>query len=218
MTHEEITRWPLTWPHGRPRCEVRKYGHFTAKAQSAGTAYAYQRKVTLSEALKRVFKQLEMIGAEDVVVSTNLKVRIDGLPRSDQRKPDDPGVAIYFKVNGDPVCLPCDRYTDLEQNVAAIAAHIEATRAIERHGVASLKEMFTSFTALPAPGQIVARDWRSVLGVGPLERSMSVIINAYRVKRSEYHPDKPGGSADAFDQVKRAYMQAEAELIPTNRA
>jgi phenylpropionate dioxygenase-like ring-hydroxylating dioxygenase large terminal subunit len=31
--------------------------------------------------------------------------------------------------------MPCDRYTRVADNIAAIAAHIDATRAIERHGV-----------------------------------------------------------------------------------
>src|SRR5690606_37638439 len=116
---------------------------------------------------------------------------LDGLPRSGQAEPSDPGVALYFDLAGKPHCMPCDTYTKVAQNIAAIAAHIEATRAIERHGVSSVAEMFSGFTALPAPSS--KRAWRDVLGFhGTQLPSKASIDSAWREKAKKAHPDAGG--------------------------
>lgn len=113
-------------------------------------------------------------------------------------KPDDPGVAVYFQIGGEPHCLPCDTYLLVEHNIAAIAAHIEATRAIERHGVASVREMFSGFAALPAP-----QKWFEILGVSAGSNA-DVIRAAYRALAAKRHPDRPGGSHDAMSELNKA--------------
>ncbi|ROU09438.1 hypothetical protein [Lysobacter enzymogenes] len=84
-------------------------------------------------------------------MSTNLTLRRDGLPRSDQREPADPGAAVYWTdCTGADRCMAVDRYTKTAGNLAALAATLEAMRAIERHGGAEiLDRVFTGFTALP---------------------------------------------------------------------
>lgn len=120
-------------------------------------------------------------------------------------------MACYFKLKGKPHCLPCDTYTKVEQNICALAAHIEATRAIERYGVADLAAMFTGFQALPSPEHASAPMWHQVLGIAT-PATLAQAELAYRRRRSETHPDKPGGSQDAFDLVQRAWEQAQQEL------
>ena len=39
-------------------------------------------------------------GADDGMLSTNLRVKIDGLPYSNQKEPEDPGIAVYFDWEG----------------------------------------------------------------------------------------------------------------------
>ena len=41
---------------------------------------------------------------------------------------------LYFHLKKQPYAMACDRYTTVADNLAAIAAHIDAVRAIERHG------------------------------------------------------------------------------------
>jgi hypothetical protein len=92
-------------------------------------------------------------------------LRNDGLPLSKQREPEDPGVAVYWKTDGKSLVIAADCYTKIADNLAAVAATLDAMRAIERHGGAAILERaFTGFTALPAPmtGQ---KPWRDVLGV-----------------------------------------------------
>src|SRR6185369_3339882 len=128
----------------------------------------------------------------------------DGYPRADAANPDDPGVAVYWRnENSDRrQCLAIDRYTRAADNLAAIAATLDAMRAIERHGGGEiLDRAFTGFVALTGP-----RPWFEVLGVGA-NATRETIEWAYKRKRSEAHPDN-GGSAEAFEEVTRAYQSA----------
>lgn len=88
-------------------------------------------------------------------------------------------------------------------NIAAVAAHIEATRAIERHGVASIAEMFTGFQALPAPG---ATPWWQILQVQP-DTAWPGIEAAFRKLAAERHPDR-GGSDAMMADLNRARDEA----------
>lgn len=84
-------------------------------------------------------------------------------------------------------CMAIDRYDRVADNLAAIAATLDAMRAIERHGGAEiLNRAFTGFAALPDQASDA---WWIVLGV-PWDASRPVIDDAYRHLRSVYHPDK----------------------------
>lgn len=147
--------YPLQWPQGRPRTA------WDARRRSAFKDFG--KPLTIAVALGRLQAEIDRLGADVYVLSANLVLRLDGLPKSGQSEPADPGVALYFQLGGKPHCLPCDTYDRAADNIAAIAKHIEATRAIERYGVATLSEMFAGFTALPAPN--AKRSWRAVLGL-----------------------------------------------------
>lgn len=199
--------FPLHWPAGRPRTAAssRQYGRFNKKQHNG--RWNETKSLTVADALARLQDELDRIGACYPVVSSNLETRLDGLPRSGQRDPDDPGVALYFDLKGEPHCLPCDTYTRVADNIAAIAKHIEATRAIERYGVASIREMFAGFAALPAPGQAESALWWKVLRVDQTA-SEADIQAAYRKRAAEVHPDRPGGSAAAMAEANAARDEA----------
>jgi hypothetical protein len=202
--------FPLQWPASRRRRHpaARKFGRF--KRDKGDREWRNMRPITIAEALDRLDGELERIGAQYPVVSSNLERRANGLPRSGQREPDDPGVAIYFLLAAKPHCMPCDTYTTVAANIAAIAAHIEATRAIERHGVASVAEMFAGFLALPSPSD--ERPWREVL---ELHRTSQVSLDgardAYRRLARERHPDH-GGSDAMMADLNVAWEAAQREL------
>jgi hypothetical protein len=201
-----ITASPLTWPTGWPRTEHddRRYGKFGKREASNGSAWRQLKDVTIADGAGRVMAELDRMGARDVVVSTNLQLRRDGLPRSDQREPSDSGVAVYWTDKAwNDRCIAIDRYVKVADNLAAIAATLDAMRAIERHGGAEiLSRAFTGFTALPSS----AESWWGVLGVEPNARRVEIDA-AYRRQRSVTHPDK-GGNGEDFDAVQRAYEQA----------
>jgi hypothetical protein len=79
--------------------------------------------------------------------------------------------------------MACDTYTEVAQNIAAIANHIEATRRIERYGVATAAETLRAFQALPPPVQEAPKTpWWVVFGVDSMTTDVDVIQAIYRVK------------------------------------
>ena len=196
---------PLQWPAGRQRTKYRKHGQFNKKVPT-GKGWSRSQELSVADATRRLQDELDRIGARYPVISSNVELRLDGLPRSGQPEPDDPGVALYFDLKGEPHCLPCDTYKRVADNIAAIAKHIEATRAIERYGVASIKEMFAGFHALPAPNQAESALWWNVLGVSQ-GASIEEIETAYRKKAKAAHPDS-GGTHAAMAELNAARRQA----------
>jgi hypothetical protein len=207
--------YPLAWPAGRPRTpsDKRKRARFARKEgvyRDGARVSERTRELTVAVALSRLQDEIDRIGARLPVISSNVETRLDGLPRSG-REPEDPGVALYFQLAGKPHCMPCDTYDRVADNIAAIAAHIEATRAIERHGVASLSEMFAGFAALPPPGPVFPRSWRDVFGFGTGPASLSDVEDRYRAMAQEAHPDK-GGSHQRMAELNAAREAARREL------
>ncbi len=208
-----ISAYPLTWPPGweRTASECRAVGKFgTTKLSKVGSWRSVQ-SITIAEATQRLRAELERMGVrdDDLVLSTNLRLRLDGLPRSDQAQPADPGAAVYWADPWTvaPRCMAIDRYTKVEQNIAALAATIEAMRSIERHGGAVvLERAFTGFAALPPPAAAGARrHWREVLGFKP-EGTVTAadVQQMYRHYASLYHPDRQGGDAAKMAELNRA--------------
>ena len=190
--------YPLQWPAGKPRTAYRvnaAFGRVETQWISTGDS-GYRRsdkkRLNVLDAYRRLQVELDRLGASFAVCSTNMELRVDGIPRSDRREPDDPGVAVYFQLDGDPVVLACDRYDRVADNVAAIAAHLRASRAIERYGVGSLREIFRGFAALP-PAMSVD-DWRARLG-NP--KSLEDAESVYRERMKKAHPDVGGDAKEA---------------------
>lgn len=202
--------FPLSWPSYRPRRkpDQRKGGAFS-KVDPSETRYRAYKAISIADALKRLQVEIDRLGASDYVLSSNLPQRLDGQPRSDVGQPADPGVALYFNLKGKPHCMPCDTFSRVEHNIAAIAAHIEATRKINRYGVADVAEMFTAFASLPPP-----KTWRELLGfpAGLMPSGRAVIDAAFRERSKKAHPDRPGGSHDAMAELSRARDEGIAEI------
>ena len=197
------TRHPLHWPAGWKR--------LPSWQRKAATFSRHKKDLTVYDGVQRVLAELERMGISeaDVIVSTDVRTRLDGLPRSGEPKPSDPGAAVYWQPPVGPMrCMAIDRYDEVADNLAAIAATLEAMRAIERHGGAAiLDRAFAGFAALPAPGAV--RDWWEVLGV-PRNSSADEVTAAYRRLASAAHPDKPGGSHErmaALNAAKEAALK-----------
>lgn len=215
---EPVSRFPLQWPIGWERTQPahRTIGRFGKHERSAG--YPYKRDVTLYQAAGRLLQELQRMGihADDVVLSTNVPTRLDGMPRSDAKAPADPGAAVYWLDKGARHCMAIDQYTKVEMNVAALAATVEAMRAIERHGGAEiLDRAFTGFAQLPAPTAAGAkRPWREVLEYGNGPANEAEITRNYRIMAKDYHPDKPGGSTEKMAELNAARAEALREINP----
>ncbi|WP_347558519.1 J domain-containing protein [Robbsia sp. KACC 23696] len=168
--------------------------------------------MTVTDGVQRVLAELQRFGIDrqDVIVSTNVRTRLDGLPRSGEREPADSGAAVYWQERtGARRVIAIDHYIKVADNLAAIAATLDAMRSIERHGGARILERaFTGFTALPGA---TAPSWRDVFGVPPDCHDMAVVRAAYRRRASSAHPDK-GGSNDEMATLNAALRDASTEL------
>lgn len=201
--------YPLQWPQGRPRKApgARKNATFGTVAKDPQYSWKTRKSLSVADARSRLQSEIEMLRTRSVVLSTNVELRLDGQPRSGQPEPTDPGAALYFDLGGKPHALACDTYTRVADNIAALAAHIEATRKIERLGVATAAEMFAGFQALPAPG---STPWWSVLQV-EASATPEQIEAAFKRLARERHPDRPGGSHDMMADLNRAREQGMKE-------
>lgn len=201
-----MTAYPLTWPAGWRRSKSRKRATFSKN----------HNRVTIAEGIRRVKAELIRLGIDVhteglVMISSHLRVRKDGGPISDQREPEDPGVAVYWKKPKDAQhkVMAVDLYDKVADNLAALAATLEAMRAIERHGGAVILERaFTGFLALPAPNT-----WRAVLGYAEQTTpTLAMVKEVYCKKAMLEHPDKQGGSEPRMKELNWAMEEAKREL------
>lgn len=185
--------YPLAWPAGWPRMGGYKAGQFKT----------YGRDISIDVGVRRIFNQLALmrVDAAGIIISTNVALRRDGTPRSDQAQPADRGAAVYWTdKNRARKVMAIDIYHKVEHNLAAIATTLEAMRAIERHGGAQILERaFTGFTALAAPA---AFDPWAVLGLKPGATALD-IERKFRELAMRHHPDR-GGDAEQFHRIQEA--------------
>jgi hypothetical protein len=199
---ETIDAYPLQWPPGWQRTPgtAREGGCFK------GTLDAIRRELLIEIDAIVLGRQARTHTIRDyVVVSTNFPLRRDGEIHAGAREPDDPGVAVYFKRKGKPVCLACDKYDRVWKNMRAIQKSIEAMRGIERWGSSQLLDRaFTGFAALPQQTQ---PKWFEILDVEETD-DLPTIEAARRTLVKHYHPDGSEPDAVRFAQVSEAYRIA----------
>ena len=206
----ERKAYPLSWPEGWKRTTSRTSANFGKTNAIEGGRSALKR-LSVADAVQRVLGELKRMGIGDwiVIISTNVPLRLDGFPRSDS-EPIDPGAAVYWKVSDKkPMrCMAIDRYRRVADNLAAIAATLEAMRAIELHGGATiLDRAFLGFAALP---ETASKPWREVLGIEG-SGNLPLIEDRFRALAQVHHPDK-GGDRAKFEEIVRARDAARLEL------
>lgn len=144
------TAHPLQWPPGWRRTEPykRKQSRF---GQKTSRVYGYGLgPVTMTKARGMLIDELNRLGAKNIVISTNLELRLDGLPKANRKPPEDVGVAVYFTKDGSQMCFPCDKWDRIEDNMYAIAKTIDALRGIERWGAKeTVTASFRGFEQIP---------------------------------------------------------------------
>lgn len=193
-----ISAYPLTWPAQRPRTP----GYRIERS-------SFDRQRSFAVVRDELVREVARLGASDLIVSTNIPLRQDGLPYATFSRIRDFGVAVYFKYRGQDMCFACDRWTRIEDNMHAIVKTIDALRGVARWGSGDMMAAaFTGFAALPPPA---VPDWQAVLELRELILpTRDDIERAYRRLASLHHPDR-GGSADRMAQINRAREQALQE-------
>lgn len=189
-----IEAYPLQWPIGYPRTSWPS-GNYKFVPKTFG----FERD--------ELMRELKRMGARDIVLSTNVALKQDGLPYADYSKKGikDKGCAVYFTIDREPMTLCCDKWNNLEANVRAISMSIDAMRSLDRWGVSEiLKRVFTGFKAIPEKVEVKA--WWKVLGVNA-RASKDDIKKAYWRLAKTAHPDT-GGNVAEFNRISEAYQFA----------
>lgn len=205
--------YPLQWPAGwkRTHGQERERGAFDGTLDRIRTElYQEIDRIALGRSARfRTMKHL-------VVISTNLPLRKDGEFHASARKPDDPGVAVYFTRKEKPLCFACDKYDEVWKNLRAIQKTIEAMRGIERWGSSTLLERaFTGFAALPEKSHAGVWD---TLGLDAETATEETVMAAWREKAKTCHPDVAGGSRARWDELDTAKNIALATLRERSRS
>lgn len=189
-----IEAYPLAWPTGWPRARTRGRSQY---------------QVEFIRARDHLLNELKLFGAREIVVSSNVPTRRDGLPGSLRAEPVDTGVAVYW-IDRDrkPRVMACDQWIKVRDNLRAVGLSIEAIRAIDRAGATGILERaFQGFAALPNPDS-----WRGVLGYGPLDRpTADELKTRYREIARTAHADA-GGTNEHMTRVNLAFEAAKRAL------
>lgn len=202
----KIEKFPLCWPVSYKRTRYPSRSRF-------GITTAF------GKARDEMFKQVEMLVSyydrSTIILSSNVALRLDGIPYAGMKQPEDKGVALYFKYKDKQVVLCCDKWDKVEHNIWAIAKTVEAMRGIERWGVSDfLEHSFTGFAALPPPTtETQKRVWWAVMGYSQQPDTVSWnwagVEAQYKSLAKKLHPDMPGGSTAAFQELQAAFDEAK---------
>lgn len=173
---------PLLWPSDKQR---------TREEERRASPF----QTTLAAACADVRNELRLLEATEVVVSANGP----GV--------GDPGVAVYFQRLRRTLCLACDRWLRVQDNVYAIALTVRALRGVSRWGTADMAAaVFDGFgTVSGPPPRRASVLWWQVLGVQP-RASTRTIATRYRELVFRHHPDR-GGDPQILRKINRAFAE-----------
>ena len=192
--------YPLQWPEGWPRA--------VSNRRESDRKFGGSRKLTMGWARDDLMHELRLLGATEIIVSSNVPTKSDGLPYSELRLIDDPGVAVYFTFKKKPLVMARDGFISVAGNIRSLTLAIEGLRQLERHGGSHMMEKaFSGFVAIAAPD--AKKPWREVFGIKPHWRGD--IATLYREKARHRHPDV-GGDHTLMAELNNAYEDAKREL------
>lgn len=196
---KSIPSYPLQWPEGWARAATQERSRFGK----------FSKPVSIGAATDFVISELGRMGIPswNIIISSDLRLRNDGLPYSNQRNPEDVGVSIWWRIDNARKVIALDKYDRIGDNIYAIGKTIEAMRGIDRWGSGEILERtFEGFEALPNPDNFNWRDTLSYYG-----HDMSELKRHYHVAMRLSHPDA-GGNDEQAAAVNQAYDIGKKEL------
>jgi len=93
-------KYPLQWPLGYPR------ERYPSRSRFGNKPFGKTRD--------EIFRQLKLMlswrDRDNVILSTNVPLKIDGYPYANYRQPEDKGVAVYFRYQDNDIVICCDKW------------------------------------------------------------------------------------------------------------
>lgn len=187
-----LTLRPLTRPGDTPP-DARKRYVFSAGWDST---------------LQLLERELDMLSCRQGVLELGYReqdLRLDGFPRANAIM-STPAVAIAFESKHGPLRYATDRFVDWQDNLRAIALGLEALRKVDRYGISEHGEQYTGWRAIANtaedPRAVLTRHAFGSQPVGTIDGMTNEDL--YKLALKRVHPDQPGGTTDAFQQVQEA--------------
>lgn len=200
--------YPLDWPEQWPRSTTTRVSSF---------------KTSLAKARDGLIRELHLLGARDVRVTTNMALNRDGTFASHQPgiAGIDQAAAVWFTLRGEDRVLSCDTYRHLEDNLHALELTVGGIRGMQRWGIRDVVDRaMAGFSALPAGDTSaivgappVGHDdppWHETLHLAP-SAGPDLIRAAFRQLAREHHPDR-GGDPETFARINRAHERGIAAV------
>jgi hypothetical protein len=167
-------------------------------------------KAAYADTIDLLVSEIDKLAGQRVVIQVDLResdIRLDGLPRSNARHGDHPGVIVSFESRFGPLRYATDEFTEWKANLRAIALSLKALRDVDRYGVSKRGEQYTGWRALPAstgvtfPSADEALRWMQAQdgsGGGAAPGAL------YRSLARRWHPDAPTADADQWERLSNA--------------
>lgn len=136
---------PLAWPAGRAR---------SALQLPDGYRHPSARLGDFDDAMQRLQRNIWALG-----ITGDVRLSFDHSPGTlrDAVDPADAGVACAFEMSGGSFVLACDGWVNVANNIASIAAHLDAIRWTAERGIVGADAALRGFAAPVAPAAAAAR-------------------------------------------------------------
>lgn len=204
MTQQQENMSNLDWPDEFPRTppEDRE-------------PYSGGFRVTRSTAFANILDELaRWDGVTDVQLDSGAEhqKRNPNKPYADASF-NDPGVVVYFTMNGEKMAAACDRWDNPRDNAQDLYHFLSETRMQENRGTVTAESEYQKLRLPSGDEDVVAAEPPAyvVLGVDR-DASPEEIKDAWRDRVKETHPDY-GGSQE---QIQRVH-DAKVEMLNARR-
>jgi len=112
-----------------------------------------------SDTLTLLRAELSHLSAKKIVLQVAVsegQIINDGSRPYADAKPTHPGVILSLESKVGPVLFSCDRFTDWQDNIRAIALGMSDLRRLDRYGITKKGEQYRGWKALPESSPLVA--------------------------------------------------------------
>lgn len=188
------------------------------RTPAADRSHTTKFNVTITRAIDDLGTQMDRLGVDDWRLSTSMdhQSQDPNYPYSSQPEPDDPGVVVRWRKDGEQFAIGADQYDRVRDNVREIGLYVAEKRKMETRPITTGRSEFASARLPPGDEErqsIVVADQppHDVLGVSP-DAPESVVRAAARQLKKEHHPDA-GGDESEFKRI----VNAEKELTATDQ-